>query len=240
MQRIVIALAAALVIVVGGYFLFVPYSPPPAPQAAAPTAGPAPVAPSKATPVAGVEKGSAVNFAAAQADFAGKLWSAQGVTVAANAAPGPDGNPGAYRMTESAANSLHRILTDLSGVKPDTYTLSVYVKPGERSGFGMEMSDAKSGKYGKVMFDLAQKQVRSSAGDVVADGLQELPNGWFRVWAAMPYSTENVALDLALASLDFAGFGYIGNGSAGLFLWGPQFETGRQPTGYDAAAASAN
>jgi hypothetical protein len=58
-----------------------------------------------------------------------------------------------------------------------------------------------------------------------------LPDGWFRCWAAMPYTGDTADLALALLGVHAAVI-YAGSSSAGVLIWGVQFEPGDRPRGY--------
>jgi hypothetical protein len=88
--------------------------------------------------------------------------------------------------------------------------------------------------YGIARFDLGRTEVTAKSGDVSDLGIQELPNGWFRCWRAMPYATGEAVFNFALVT----GNGvapYAGDNLARLLVWGVQFEPGGRPEGYAAA-----
>ena len=185
-----------------------------------------------AEPVRGVERGQGPNFALARRNFIGASWRQEGVTVVPNAATAPDGTQTADRLEETRSGGRHRIETSLTGLATgEVHTLSLYIKRGERSDVMFEMRDVTPGKYGFVKFDLRRKAVVAQSGDVSDFGVQELPTGWFRCWAAMPYATDRAVFNFALLS-SAAAVEYGGDGRSGLLIWGVQFERGAKPGGY--------
>ena len=177
-----------------------------------------------AQPIAGLERGTGPNLALQVADFAGARWRADNVTVVANAAIGPNNAKTAYRLVEANDGGLHRIETKIVGAIPGhPNTLSLFVKAAERSKIRFEMRDEEPGKYGIVVFDLSSKMVIGTSGDVSDGGMQELPGGWYRCWAAMPYATTTAVFNFALLAENGAGT-YAGNSRSGLLIWGVQFE----------------
>jgi hypothetical protein len=181
--------------------------------------------------ISGLELGKGPNLAAANSDFASSLWRADSAAVTPNAAIAPDKTSTAARLVETAHNDRHRIETTVAGATAGAvHTLSLYVQPAERGQIQFEMRDRKVGKYGTARFDLARKAVVAEAGDVSDSGIQELPDGWFRCWAAMPYATDAVVFNFGLTTA--SGVSYFGNSGAGLLIWGVQLEPGDHPGGY--------
>lgn len=228
MRRIVVAVAAVVVIVVIAYFLFAPSSNPTVAPVASSVSGPA------AAPVTSFAKGSAQNLAASQADFSGKAWIREGVSVTPNAAAAPDGTNSAYRVALLGSGGNTRVDAVVLGLKPgDTYTTSIYFKPADLHGIFVEMRDSEGGQYGTALFDLAQQAVQQKKGAVTNIGLQRLPDGWFRGWAAMPYKTDAAVINVNLINPSNSGNG-AGAPGPSLLLWGVQFEAGTEATGYNA------
>jgi hypothetical protein len=235
MQRSIAVLAAALIVVLAAYL----YSQ----SAPHPTVKPvAPVALITAVPIAGFEKGTGPNLAAVRADFANNTWAKDRSTVTPNAATAPDGSKTAAKLTEKGwRQGRHRVETGIEGVVTpgETYTFSIFIKPAERSSIIMEMRDnpGAGGKYGFVIYDLSKRALIKQTGDITDAELQQLPDGWFRLWAAMPYTRPNVVFDIGMTEGNDAVY-YGSWWGAGLFLWGPQFEKGTKPGDYNGAVAA--
>ena len=187
-----------------------------------------------AQPVRGLETGNGPNLASSVWDFTRPLWRSERITVVSNAVIAPDGTQTGLRLVETSEKGLHRIETGIALATPgEVHTLSLYVKPAERSGIQFEMRDGQMGKYGIARFDLVRKAVVAESGDVSHSGMQELPDGWFRCWAAMPYATDHAVFNFGLISASGAA-SYAGNGQGGLLVWGVQVEPGDRPGGYAA------
>jgi hypothetical protein len=194
---------------------------------------------SVAGPVQAFERGSGPNLALPVAAFAGGRWRLDQVAVAPSAAVAPDGSKTADRLVETADYGRHRIETVVSGVTAGkVYTLSIYVKPAGRSAMQLEMGDQGAGKSGIVQFNFNDAAVTYANADVSDAGVQALPDGWFRCWAATPYSGATAALNVALLGMHGA-VAYRGSSSAGLLIWGVQFEPGERPRGYAGAESHA-
>lgn len=174
----------------------------------------------------------APNLAAARQHFASTEWLPEGVTVAGSAGIAPDGSQNAALVAETAENGRHRLeVAPVAGATPEAiHTFSVYVKPASQNEIALEMRDAHTVKYGLVRFDLARMAVVGKTGDVTGAGLEPLPGGWFRCWAAMPYSGDVAVFNLTLANGD--ALAYPGKAGSGILVWGAKFEQGTQPTLY--------
>jgi hypothetical protein len=185
----------------------------------------------KAQPVHSFETGKGPNLSSK--DFSPAQWQLARVTVVPNAAIAPDGGKSAVRLTETTENGWHRIRTRVGGATPGAvHTLSFYVKPAERTLIQFEMRDEQPGRDGSARFDLKRKVVVAETGDVRDAGIQQLPNGWYRCWAAMPYASDMalVTFDLLMANGELVS--YEGDPQAGLLIWGVEFEPGDHPSGY--------
>jgi hypothetical protein len=188
-----------------------------------------------AGPVQAFERGRGPNLASQVAIFTGGRWRLDQVAIVPGAAVAPDGSKTADRLVETSDYDRHRIEAAVSGVTPgQVYTLSVFVKPAGRIAMQFEMRGEKPGKSSIVQFNFNDAAVTYAGGDVSDAGVQALPGGWFRCWAAMPYSGDTAVFNFALLGWQSAAT-YRGNESAGLLIWGVQFELGDRPRGYAGA-----
>jgi hypothetical protein len=72
-------------------------------------------------------------------------------------------------------------------------------------------------------------------GDIVGGRVDPVSDGWFRCWAAMPFSVSEVSVGIEMGGPGGV-FGYQGDGHSGILIWGAQFELGGQPTSYVATS----
>lgn len=186
-----------------------------------------------AKPVGGLETGQGQNLLAYAQSFSGGAWRVEGLSFEANAANSPDGQKDATRVSEDDGKAFHRFAIAVEGLTaPGMHTLSIFVKPQGRTKILFEMTEAQGGKYGVTYFDLENGEVISERGDIEDAGIHELPDGWFRCWAAMPFASAAPAFDIAL--IDDRGAGrYDGKPGQGILVWGPQFENTPQVTGFN-------
>jgi hypothetical protein len=231
MQRIRDGIIVALLLVLAGYFFWEEPRRP-----IDPLTGKLPLA------VAGLvqpfERGKGPNLAAQVASFAGGRWRLDQVAVVPGVAVAPDGSKTADGLVETSDYDRHRIETAVPDVTAGgIYTLSIYVRPIERNAMQFEMRGQKPGKFGIVQFNFNDKAVTYAGGDVSDFGMEALPGGWFRCWAAMPYSDDTAVFNFALLGWQ-SPIIYKGDKSAGLLIWGVQFEPGNRPRGYAASGTA--
>lgn len=182
--------------------------------------------------------GTGTNLTASAEDFSGGKWHPENLAVAAATAKAPDGSTGAYNLTETTVDGRHRSETIVAGLTPgSSYTLSIFIRPAGRHLVEFEMRDKTPGKYSVVRFDLNRKVVDGVKGDSDASGVQELPDGWLRIWAAMPYTGDEAVFDIALMD-DKGEVMYAGVANEGVSVWGVQFEPGNGPREYSTTLAT--
>jgi hypothetical protein len=185
-----------------------------------------------AEPVSDLRRAHGLNLAASVSDFSGERWRRHKLSATSNRAVAPDGTRSATRLGERIAIGVRRIETALAGTVPgEPATLSIFVKPDGRAAIQIELRDDGAGASGAVRFDFLQRGLIAQVGDIADAGLQALPDGWFRCWAAMPFETDRAAFSLTLLNAHRKRR-YVGNGHSGLFIWGMQFERGGTISGY--------
>lgn len=197
-----------------------------------PTVTKAPSETDSAEPIAAFQPGTGPNLARGVDDFSGKAWQLEGALITAGSEVAPDGTKTAALLRETHAGNRHRIVTTLDGLAPgEAYTLSIFVKPGQRRALMLEMTDTPPAKYGVVRYDLAGEQIAYVGGDIGNAGIQSLPDGWFRLWAAMPYQSAKMAFSVSLLRTPDTII-YPGTKGDGALIWGVQFEPGEIPRDY--------
>jgi hypothetical protein len=195
--------------------------------------------PAKAEAVPAFRPGGGQNLASRAADFTGAAWRLDGVKLTPGAAVAPDGSNTAVRLAETSDYNWHRIETAVHGLTAGSvHTVSLFVKSVGPILIQFEMRDEKPGKHGIAQFNLQEKAVVYETPDVSGAGMQELPDGWIRCWAALPYSGDTAVFDLALMTRH-AALIYRGDSSVALLIWGVQFEPGNRPNAYAGAKGGA-
>lgn len=169
------------------------------------------------------------------------LWTVVGGTVTPNKMLAPDGTMTAARFTENTSSSVetHGIDkpsasgTQLAG---STYTISAFFKSGERSRVRLVGLISSTSQTGAGYFDLATGTVIGIDATGVSDPeITSVGNGWYRCSIVLTITAGSSAVTprgyfQSVQSGNVAV--YLGDGVSGLYIWGPQLESGNSVTSY--------
>ncbi len=160
-------------------------------------------------------------------DINNSAWAKIAVTVDANQIISPDGTQNADLITETTANSQHRIsdiVTLSTGVE---HTISAWVKPNGTKYVRLRIENAAVGSgQVDVYFDMENLLPSLSNGSI-----KKYSNGWYRLSAT---GTPNNAASVAIVGLapDLGLSSYVGDGVSGAYVWGIQVEQSSYATSY--------
>ena len=152
-------------------------------------------------------------------------WVKTNCSVSADVETSPSNDTTADKFVESldVSNTVHRLSQNVSFVSGERYSISVYVKPAERS-------KIRFGSNNLVAFPAsADFDIGSGSIIVVNSGeakIADAGNGYYRISiSGVAASTASIPVNLIL--LDASGAAsYVGDGASGIYLWGAQAEPG--------------
>jgi hypothetical protein len=162
-------------------------------------------------------------------------WTLSGATVSADAINSPDGTLNADKLQEDSTTGAHRInQAYVKAASAITYTMSMYVKPAERSQLQIRLRATSIGNNGTAIFDVSTGVVNSvTASGTYSNASATISlqnNGWYRCTLTVTTDT-GVAVSLN-ANLYNGSDSYTGVTGNGLYIWGAQLEAAAFATSY--------
>jgi hypothetical protein len=152
-------------------------------------------------------------------------WTSSLVVVAADSTTAPDGTTTADTIAATSANDFHYLAVVASVSNGFSYTLSFYAKNG---GYGFVRYF--DGSANNAVYTLSGTgAITDNSGGAAT--ITPVGDGWYRCTKTVVTSatTQNIYIypQNVVGSVPYAG-----NGTAGVFLWGTQFELGSTASAY--------
>jgi hypothetical protein len=162
------------------------------------------------------------------------LWDLNAVSVDSTAMLAPNGTISAFKLIETATNDFHRAsrvsTTCTTGLY---YTLSVYVKPVERTWLRLTADSVFDPGNPTAWFNLSGAgsvgTILNAAANVT---ISVAANGYYRASMAMLALSTGVSRCYVQIVLSDGGDSYNGDGTSGFIPWGAQLNPGGSATGY--------
>jgi hypothetical protein len=153
----------------------------------------------------------------------------------------PDGSFTVDKLVENNLNTFHLCQRlDIPFTNAVTYTATVFAKSAERNILQIAFGSAAFGLENYVNFNLTSGIIGLKGTDLTAS-ISSFGNGWYRCSAtATATATVNSLLGFLMQPNNNSGrfFGYQGDGTSGIYVWGAQLEQGAFPTSYIPTTAS--
>ena len=173
---------------------------------------------------------SRTNLITYSEDFSQSAWVKSGTSVVSGFIS-PDGTNNAFKLVEGTTNSDHSIYATFTSLPSGIYTISAYVKKGERH--KCALADRNSGIY--VSFDLNNITVIAQGGMI--GNIELLSNGWFKLSATTSNALTIIVPQIFILEDSYTtGLPifqtYAGDGTSGVYIFGAMLEQGNYATSY--------
>ena len=160
-----------------------------------------------------------------------------GVTkVPSGAVTDPGGGTDTILLQENASTSEHRLRFDLNveGVNtgpPEQTTYSLYVKAAPGAARQIRIVHTNTfPNTGGVLYDFGTSTLTPINASGIEDyGIIDAGSGWFRIWYTTVFdglATNQAICRTFIYLSDSGNTTYTGDGSSGVYIWGPQWEQG--------------
>lgn len=169
--------------------------------------------------------------------FDNAAWSKNDSTITANIIVAPNGTLTGDKIVEGSGVDLSPRFTGSASATAQSYTLSVYLKAGERRYINV-LGRRDATNFNGVLVDLVTGTLSAptratTTNNVSTSTITPVGNGWYRVTMTYTYTTTGTTLVYFGLGSDAAGaVPYEGNGYSGLYIWGAQLEAGAFATSY--------
>jgi hypothetical protein len=160
-------------------------------------------------------------------NFGNAAWTKSNSSIAASTVIGPFGFDGGEKLVENTVNAAHGVNIDVTASPTTKYTVSSYIKAGERTWARIALIDNLGIDGGRAWFDLVNGVVGNvdvqGAGSNITASIVAVGNGWYRcsVSGQMNNSKTTLTSQIRLARSN-GDISYIGDGTSGIYIFGAQ------------------
>ncbi len=182
---------------------------------------------------------SRTNALAASEELSASYYTKSFLTVTADQSTAPDGNTTADEAIPTTSGTYHRIVR--SGITVTApCVISLFVKANGYNHFQLRLRGASASRA--TAFDVSNgtvtQEMEAGVGETaIGMGLTPVDygNGWWRLSMVRTDTDTINTIDLSVLDTGTPGsqtYGFVGDGTSSVFLWGAMIEEGSLPTSY--------
>jgi len=159
-------------------------------------------------------------------EFDNAAWSKNRASITQNATVSPAGSTTADTLVEDGTDGQHFVTQSVT-LTAAPYSVTCYFKAKERSVGIISFSSFR------VNFDLDAEAVTVSSGGPTSTSIVSVGDGWYRCSVVGTPTAGATPITLSMAAAP-TGWGYPGDGTSGIYVWGAQLEQRSAVTAYTA------
>ena len=159
-------------------------------------------------------------------EFDNAAWSKNRASITQNATVSPAGSTTADTLVEDGTDGQHFVTQSVT-LTAAPYSVTCYFKAKERSVGIISFSSFR------VNFDLDAEAVTVSSGGPTSTSIVSVGDGWYRCSVVGTPTAGATPITLSMAAAP-TGWGYPGDGTSGIYVWGAQLEQRSSVTAYTA------
>lgn len=170
-----------------------------------------------------------VNLLTKTEQFDDAVWTKSLSTISANANVAPDGTTTADKFVETANSGAHQMWQLLSAEAGRQYTLSTFVRAGERTRIGIGPGNTAVGSSDRITYFLLTGSGSITSQDPFVSSAAITRDGdYYRISCTFTATTSGAMTCVTRMTDADGNASYTGDGTSGLYIWGASLVTTNQ------------